>query len=96
MKAYNRFRLKLNCDERLIRATNVTVISVDHLSAAAVLHLSVIFYKTRQNLPFTNKVREAAIIKVVYKTTILLKLKVGIYPEIFPPHYCTHSLFAPP
>jgi hypothetical protein len=52
----------------------------------AVLHLSVIFNKTRQNLPFTNKLREATMIKVTNYTNLLLELEVGIYPEIFPPH----------
>jgi len=64
MQTYNRFYRNIYCDELLIRATDVTVISVDHVSAIAVLHLSVIFDKTRQNLPFTNKVREAAMNKV--------------------------------
>ena len=96
MKTYNRFRLNIYCDELLIRATNVTVISVDHVSAVAVLRLSVIFDKTRQNLPFTNEVREAAMIKVICNTDILLNLEVDIYPEIFPPHYCICSSCAPP
>jgi hypothetical protein len=94
MKTYNRFRLNLYCNELLIRATNVTVISVDHVSAVAAL--SVIFDKTRQNLPFAKEVREAAMIKFTYSTNIILKLEVGIYPEISPPHYCIRSLCAPP
>ena len=96
LKAYNRFSLNLYCDELLIRATNVTVRSVHHVSTAAVLHSSVTFNKTRQNLPFTNKVHEAAMIKFAYNTNFLLKPEVGIYPEIFPPHYCIRSLCAPP
>ena len=78
MKAYKRLRVNLYCEEHLIRATNVTDVSAGHLSAVAVLHLRVTFDKTRQNLPSTNNVSEAAKIKVTHTHTHIYTYIQGV------------------